>query len=144
VRASFPKNMSNNILLQAGWKCPQFSHFIDLHLVNNADSAKNTCMTNAAFIENRTTSERNDVFYKSLVRPSESLFEVNVFVPFSEKWSKPESAVGTEPICKAFFLPRKLCNACAVRKWHPASTNVCIVNENKHTAWNKRRNERCC
>jgi len=48
-------------------------------------------MANVTFVENKNTTECNDVFCKSLVQLAKKLFEVKVFVPFLEQWSKQVS-----------------------------------------------------
>jgi len=49
----------------------------DLHLLTNADSAKNNFLVNATFIYSGSTTECNDVFCKSLMLSADKLFEDN-------------------------------------------------------------------
>jgi len=78
-------------VLPAASKCQIFSHLSGLHLLSNADSAKNNLMVNATFIESRNTTECIDALRESLVQSAKKLFEVKAFVPFFEQWSKPVS-----------------------------------------------------
>jgi len=53
-----------------------------LHFLNNADSAKIIFMANVTFIESRSTSESNDVFYNSFLQTANNLFELKILVDF--------------------------------------------------------------
>ena len=81
-----------------------------------------------------TLHESYDVFCKCLVRLANKLFEVKVFVPFMEQWSKPvsESTSLRDP------LQYKCLTKIIVSKF----LKVSIFNGNTHKGLNTRKNKR--
>ena len=71
--------------------CLKMSNIFTFEWPPFAQWAKEIFMINVTFIESGNTSESIDAFYKSFAWPAKKLFEVDIFVPLLEQWSKPVS-----------------------------------------------------
>jgi len=93
-------------------------------------------MVNDTFIENRHTSECNHVLCKFLVRSTNKLFEMKIFVPFLERCSKPVSE--STSLRESFAI--NAFTKIMVSKF----IKVSAFNENKYKGLNKRKNKSFC